>query len=123
MFCVWHAYGMRMASVPTLAHLRGGRGRGQMLAMKQPTLKQTKGIWADMAQAGAEFAVHVTPRARRDSAEWREGVFHIHTTTAPEDGRATAAVAEALAHGLGVAKTRLVLVRGAARRDKVFRLE
>jgi uncharacterized protein YggU (UPF0235/DUF167 family) len=85
--------------------------------------KQVKGIWADMAQAGAEFAVHVTPRARRNAVEWREGVFHIQTTTAPEDGRATAAVAEALAHGLGVAKSRLVLLRGAASRDKVFRLD
>ncbi len=85
--------------------------------------KQVKGIWADMAQAGAEFAVHVTPRARINAVEWRDGVFHVHTTTAPEDGRATAAVAQALAHCLGVAKTRLVLVRGAASRDKVFRLE
>ncbi len=84
--------------------------------------KETKGIWADLAAVGAEFAVHVTPRARRNNVEWREGVFHIQTTTAPEDGRATAAAAEALAHGLGVAKSRLVLVRGAASRDKVFRL-
>jgi uncharacterized protein YggU (UPF0235/DUF167 family) len=41
----------------------------------------------------------------------------------PEEGRATAAVAEALAHALGVAKGRLVLVRGAASRDKRFRLD
>jgi uncharacterized protein YggU (UPF0235/DUF167 family) len=85
--------------------------------------KDEKGKWADLAVSGAEFAAHVTPRARRNAAELRGGVFYIQTTTAPEDGRATAAVAQALAHGLGVAKTRLVLVRGAASRDKVFRLE
>ena len=85
-------------------------------------MKPAKGIWADLAISGAEFAVHVTPRARRNEIALLDGVFHVQTTTAPEDGRATAAVAAALAHGLGVAKTRLVLVRGAASRDKVFRL-
>lgn len=76
-----------------------------------------------MAVVGAEFAAHVTPRARRNAVEWRDGVFFVHTTSAPEDGRATAAVAQALSYGLGVAKSRLVLVRGAASRDKVFRLD
>jgi len=85
--------------------------------------KQAKGIWADMARVGAVYTVHVTPRARRNTVEWRDGAFHIQTTTAPEDGRATAAVAQALAHGLGVAKTRLVLVRGGASSEKVFRLD
>lgn len=86
-------------------------------------MKQPKGIWADLAVSGAELTVHVTPRARINAVALRGGAFHIHTTTAPEDGRATAEVARALAHGLGVAKTRLVLVRGAASRDKVFRLD
>lgn len=75
-----------------------------------------------MAVVGAEFTAHVTPRARRNAVEWHGGVFFVQTTTAPEDGRATAAVAQALAYGLGVAKSRLVLVRGATSRDKVFRL-
>ncbi len=82
-----------------------------------------KGDWAELAVVGAEFAVKVTPRARRNAIMREAGVIKVSTTTAPEDGRATAAVAEALAHALGVAKTRLVLVRGAASRDKVFRLE
>lgn len=63
------------------------------------------------------------PRAR-GATQWNGAArsFFVQTTTAPEDGRATTAVAQALAHGLGVAKSRLVLVRGAAPRDKVFRL-
>jgi uncharacterized protein YggU (UPF0235/DUF167 family) len=59
--------------------------------------QQKKGKWADMAVVGAEFTAHVTPRARRDAVEWHGGVFFVQTTTAPEDGRATAAVAQALA--------------------------
>lgn len=82
-----------------------------------------KGEWAELAVTGAEFAVKVTPRARRCAVSRDGAVIRIAVTTAPEDGKATAAVAEALAHALGVAKTRLVLLRGAASRDKVFRLD
>ncbi len=49
--------------------------------------------------------------------------FKISVTTEPEDGKATAAVTEALAHALGVAKSRLTLLRGAISREKVFRLD
>ena len=82
-----------------------------------------KGEWAELAVTGAEFAVKVTPRARRSAISRDGAVIRIAVTTAPEDGKATAAVIEALAHALGVAKTRLVLLRGAASRDKVFRLD
>ena len=82
-----------------------------------------KGEWAELAVTGAEFAVKATPRARRSAISRDGAVIRIAVTTAPEDGKATAAVIEALAHALGVAKTRLVLLRGAASRDKVFRLD
>ena len=82
-----------------------------------------KGEWAELAVTGAEFAVKVTPRARRMAISRDGAMIRIAVTTAPEDGKATAAVIEALAHALGVAKTRLVLLRGAASRDKVFRLD
>ncbi len=82
-----------------------------------------KGDWAEMAVAGAEFAVRATPRARREAISREAGVIKIAVTAAAEDGRATAAVQEALAHALGVAKTRLTLLRGATSREKVFRLD
>ena len=82
-----------------------------------------KGECAAMALSGAEFAVRVTPRARQASVTLTEGQWRISVTAAPEDGKANAAVAEALAHALGVAKTRLTLLRGATARDKLFRLE
>ena len=84
----------------------------------------TKGQWSARALPGATFALHVTPRARRTSLiETPDGTFKASVTTAPEDGRATAAVAELLAHALGVAKTRLTLLQGATSRHKLFRLE
>jgi uncharacterized protein YggU (UPF0235/DUF167 family) len=81
-----------------------------------------KGEWSDRAAAGAEFHCRVTPRARRHSIT-DEGGIKVCVTDPPEDGRANAAVAQALAHALGVAKTRLTLLRGATSRDKVFRLD
>lgn len=82
-----------------------------------------KGELAHLAVAGAEFAVRVTPRSRRPGVTLEAGVLRVAVTAPPEDGRANAAVAEALAHALGVAKGRLVLLRGATSRDKLFRLE
>ena len=82
-----------------------------------------KGEQAALAVPGAEFAVRVTPRARVASCVLEGGVWRIAVGAPPEDGRANAAVAEVLAHALGVAKGRLVLVRGATSREKRFRLE
>lgn len=82
-----------------------------------------KGDHAAHSIPGAEFAVRVTPRARKPGVTLVDGQWRISVTAAPEDGKANAAVAEALAYALGVAKTRLTLLRGATSRDKVFRLE
>ena len=76
-----------------------------------------------LAQSGATFAVRVTPKASRDRIELAGDVIRIHVTVIPEGGRANAAVQKLLARALGVAKTRLVLIRGETARDKVFRLD
>ena len=86
-------------------------------------MMMTKGRWSDRAIPGTTFALHVTPGARRDSLTADEGVLRCTTTAAPEDGRANAAVAAQLARALGVAKSRLTLLRGATSRDKLFRLD
>lgn len=75
-----------------------------------------------LAQDGAQIAVRVTPRARRNAVELRDGQIRISVTTAPEGGKATAAVQKLLARALGVAPSRLELLRGATGRDKLFRL-
>lgn len=82
-----------------------------------------KGALAHLVRPGAEIAVRVTPGASRDRIEAAPEGIRIHVTAPPEDGRATRAAQTLLARALGVAKTRLVLVRGASARDKLFRLD
>lgn len=71
---------------------------------------------------GAEIAVRVTPRASRNAVSLDGTAIRIATTTVPEDGKATDAARRLLAEALGVAPSRLTLLRGASARDKVFRL-
>lgn len=88
--------------------------------MKSPGKAQ----WSDRALSGATFALHVTPRARRNALEEvAEGTIKAMITAPPEDGRANAAVIALLAQALGVAKSRLTLIKGATSRDKVLRLD
>lgn len=76
-----------------------------------------------LALPGAEFVVRATPNASRVAVLAEDGVIKVHVTSVPEDGKANKAVTEALAKALGVAKTRLTLLRGATSRDKRFRLD
>ncbi|MDW4551091.1 DUF167 domain-containing protein [Defluviimonas sp. D31] len=76
-----------------------------------------------LARPGAEIAVRVTPKASRDAVTLVDGAIRVQVTTVPEDGKANAAVVKLLARALGIAKSRLTLVRGATARDKLFRIE
>ncbi|MCB1331811.1 MAG: DUF167 domain-containing protein [Maritimibacter sp.] len=82
-----------------------------------------KGALAHLAVPGAELAVRVTPKAARNAVEAEDEGLRVWVTTVPEDGKANKAVVKLLADALGVAKSRLTLLRGATSRDKVFRLE
>lgn len=75
-----------------------------------------------LARPGAEIAVRVTPKASRERIVVEDGAIRVYVTVVPEDGKANQAVTALLAKALGVPKTSLVLVRGAAARDKVFRV-
>lgn len=76
-----------------------------------------------LAAAGTRFSVRVTPKASRNRiVEGDDGLIRVYVTTVPEDGKATAAVTKLLAKAIGVAKSDLVLVRGATDRVKVFRV-
>jgi len=73
---------------------------------------------------GLLLAVPVHPRARRDEVVgWEGSVLRLRVTAAPQDGEANRAVAGLLADAVGVAPSRVALVRGAAARDKLFRIE
>lgn len=76
-----------------------------------------------LARPGAEIAVRVTPRASRNAVVVEGGAIRVYVTVVPEGGKATAAVVKLLAAALGVAKSRLTLVRGETARDKIFRLD
>jgi hypothetical protein len=49
--------------------------------------------------------------------------LRLRVAAAPHGGEANAAVASLLADALGVAPSRVTLVRGASSRDKVFRID
>jgi uncharacterized protein YggU (UPF0235/DUF167 family) len=67
--------------------------------------------------------VRVQPRARRaEIAAQPDGTFRVRVTAAPEGGEANRAVIALLAGALDVAPSRVELVRGAASRDKLFRV-
>ncbi|MEI4486218.1 DUF167 domain-containing protein [Frigidibacter sp. MR17.14] len=78
---------------------------------------------AGLAVAGTVVALKVTPGARRNRLFRRDGQIRVEVTEAPERGRATEAAARLLAEALGVAPSRLTLTRGAASRDKTFRID
>lgn len=69
------------------------------------------------------LAVRVTPGARVESLEIAEGRLLAKVRAKPEDGKANDAVRDLLAAALGVAPSRLALLRGATSREKQFRVD
>lgn len=82
-----------------------------------------KGSLSHLVQPGRELNLRVTPKAARNLIEETPDGLRVLTTTVPEGGKANQAVAKLLANALGVAKSRLTLLRGATSRDKVFRVD
>lgn len=78
---------------------------------------------SNLCHSGQEIAVRVTPKASRNRIVIEGDNIRVYVTTIPEDGKANAAVQKLLAKALGVAKSRLVLLRGQTARDKVFRID
>lgn len=77
-----------------------------------------------LARPGAEFQLRVTPGARRNEITPAEdGSLKVQVTAAPEGGKANEAIIKLLAQALGVAKSRLTLLRGHQSRDKTLRLD
>lgn len=76
-----------------------------------------------LAESGTEIAVRVTPKASRNAIVAQDDTIRVYVTTVPEDGKATAAVQKLLAKAIGIAKSRLTLVRGHTSREKLFRVD
>ena len=67
--------------------------------------------------------VRVQPKARANAVKgWHGTALRVSVTAAPEDGKANRAVIALLAETFDVAPSSINLVRGAASRDKWFRL-
>lgn len=74
-----------------------------------------------MTNSKQTFNIRVIPRARQNKITTDEnGNLRVHTTAAPTDGDANAAVIKMLARHFNVPKTSIQIIRGAAARDKVI---
>ena len=69
------------------------------------------------------LAVRVTPGVRVEAMEIAEGKLLVKVRAKPEDGKATGAVIELVAAALGIAASRVSLLRGATSREKLLRIE
>ena len=91
------------------------------MARPQADLPQASAIRA-LADGAGRLAVRVTPGARSDTLEVVDGRVLAKVRARPEDGKASAAVLELLVTVLGVATSRLHLLRGATAREKLIQL-
>lgn len=76
-----------------------------------------------LARPGAVLTLRVTPRARRNAVQMQGDVLRVQVTAVPEGGRANRAVLKLLGRALGVAPSRLTVIRGDTARDKLVRLD
>jgi hypothetical protein len=76
-----------------------------------------------LADREGRLAVRVTPGGRTEGVEIVAGKLHVKVRAKPEDGRANAAVIELVAAGLGIAPSRLGLLRGATSREKLLQID
>jgi uncharacterized protein YggU (UPF0235/DUF167 family) len=68
------------------------------------------------------LALRVTPGARVEALEVGDGVLLVKVRAKAKDGEANEAVLALLAEALGIATSRLRLLRGATGRDKLAQL-
>lgn len=75
-----------------------------------------------LLDAEGRLALRVTPGARVEALEIAEGRLLAKVRARPEDGKANAAVHALLAAALGIAPSKIELLRGATSREKQFRV-
>ena len=76
----------------------------------------------ELADGEGRIAVRVTPGARSESLEVSGGKVQAKVRAKPQDGAANTAVTQLLAAALGMAPSRIELLRGASSREKLFRI-
>lgn len=65
------------------------------------------------------FNIRVIPHAKQNKVVLDGDVLRVYTTTAPENGRANRAVIDLLSEYLSIAKSRIVISKGATSRNKI----
>jgi uncharacterized protein len=67
-----------------------------------------------------EIPIRVTPKSSRTKVEWGESGLRVWVTAPPADGEANDALIEAVAKAVGIAPSRISIVRGHSSRDKTL---
>ncbi|WP_067735285.1 DUF167 domain-containing protein [Novosphingobium naphthalenivorans] len=76
----------------------------------------------ELIDGEGRLAVRVTPGAKVEGLEIAEGKLLAKVRAKPQDGKANDAVRDMLAAALGLAPSRLELLRGATSREKQFKV-
>lgn len=87
------------------------------MARPKPDLPPAAALLA-LADAEGRLTLRVTPGARVETIALEAGRVIVKVRAQPEDGKANAAMLDLLASALGLATSRLRLLRGATGRDK-----
>lgn len=91
------------------------------MARPKPDLPSAEAIRA-LIDADGRLVLRVTPGARVELLEVGDNGLTAKVRAKPEDGKANAAVIALLAAALGLAPSRIELLRGATSREKQFRV-
>jgi uncharacterized protein YggU (UPF0235/DUF167 family) len=91
------------------------------LARPKPDLPPGQAIRA-LADVQGRLALKVTPGARSESISIEDGRVLVKVRAKPQDGAANEAVLALLAEALGIATSRLRMLRGATSREKLVRI-
>lgn len=76
----------------------------------------------ELVSTDGQLRLRVIPGARVEKIAIENGALKIWTRTAPEDGKANAAVIAQLAKAMGCARKQIELVSGSTARDKLVRI-
>ena len=91
------------------------------MAKPKPELPPAAALRA-LADSEGRVALRVTPGARTQGIEIADGRILVKVRARPHEGEANAVVLALLGEALGVAASRLQMLRGATGRDKLVRL-
>jgi uncharacterized protein YggU (UPF0235/DUF167 family) len=92
------------------------------MARPKTNLPPAEAIRALVDQEG-QLALKVTPGAREQGLSIEDGRLLVKVRARPKDGEANEAVLALLAAALGIATSRLRMLRGATGRDKLVQID